>query len=212
VISLFRCILQCAVVDKKIKKNIFDEIKMKRRQPKKEPHPFTKQEINLLLNNANGWFRNFLAFLFFTGMRIGEVAALDWEDINEESIYVTKHIYKNVIDAPKTYNPRRVPLLRELKTFIRDQKKITKTGRIFPNVKGACSLFYRWHALLRKCGMENNRILYQTRHTFAITALDKGVKISELCYILGHSNPDMLYKHYARYIEPLKFTNFSVLK
>jgi integrase len=58
--------------------------------PKKvrEMKPFTPEEIKILIDNAKGYFKNYLAIAFFTGMRPGEIVALTLSDINLTQIAI----------------------------------------------------------------------------------------------------------------------------
>ena len=47
--------------------------------------PFSQEEVKLLLNNAEGFFLNYLAIAFMTGMRPGEILALTINDIDLEN-------------------------------------------------------------------------------------------------------------------------------
>ena len=45
------------------------------------------------------------------------------------------------------------------------------------------------------------RNAYNTRHTFATTALMAGVNMAYIARQLGHKDPSMLLKHYARWVD-----------
>lgn len=84
-----------------------------------------KEEARTLISQADGWFKNLVAFLFFTGMRQGEVIPLTWDDIDMDNmvINVDKRIKKGVIDTPKTASGiRKVPIFDILKPYLIDQK------------------------------------------------------------------------------------------
>jgi len=53
---------------------------------------------------------------------------------------------------------------------------------------------------LKAVGLRH-RDCYQTRHTFATTALMAGVNPAYIARQLGHTNMGMLLKHYARWID-----------
>jgi integrase len=199
-INVFSQIMNEAILDEAIEKNPLKTVKPPK-LTKYKPQPFSDKEMQLLLNNSMGYFRNILGFLFNTGMRIGEVLALDWRDIQKDFIVVEKTIRKGVIGTVKTDNVRRIPIFNALRPFIEAQRFISSGQRVFPNTKGADSLAKQWQALLKHCGMEN-RVLYQTRHTFAIKALDSGrLKASQIAYILGHTSLRMLFDKYAEFIK-----------
>jgi integrase len=213
IICVFRLIVQEAIYEGEVKNNPLNNIRLPKLD-KYEPKPFSFEETQLLISNAEGWFKNFLGFLFLTGMRIGEVCSLDWDDIKDDYIIVSKSMSNGVEGKTKTGNARNVPVFNDLRPFIEAQKEITQSGRIFPKAKGAHHMRYYWQTLTKKCGMEG-RIMYNARHTFAIRALDSNrFKVSFVAQMLGHSSTQMLFNKYAKFIKSEKNDidlNFSVL-
>ena len=73
-----------------IKDNVADRIKLPSHE-KKDIEPFSQEEVIKLLNNANEWFRLYLAISFYTGMRTGEVMALTRSDIDlDDRVYTSQ--------------------------------------------------------------------------------------------------------------------------
>jgi len=59
----------------------------------------------------------------------------------------------------------------------------------------------KWYKLLEDCNIEY-RPLKNCRHTFAMTALDKGIYTNpQLSNTLGHNSMDMVINHYAKHIK-----------
>jgi integrase len=56
--------------------------------------------------------RNLITFAAFTGMRPGEIFALEWGDVNMEAIRidVRRRVYRGNLDLPKSNKPRRIAL------------------------------------------------------------------------------------------------------
>lgn len=212
-VNLLRQVLQEAVYDEAIEKNPC-VVKLPKLE-KFEPEPFTREEMRLLLDNADGWFRSVLAFMFFTGMRTGEVLALNWEDVGD-FIEVSKSIADGVVSQTKTGNVRHVPVFEALRPYIQEQRYLSGLQkRVFPDASGARQMKEPWHRLLKKVGM-THRVMYQARHTFAIHALDSGMfKVSQIAQILGHSSVQMLFQKYAKFIKsemdeiPLNFSTLD---
>lgn len=213
-LSLLSQIFDEAIYDEAIEKNPCIHVKLPK-LIKYEPEPFTQEEMLLLLKNSSGWFKNLLAILFLTGMRIGEALALEWKDI-DEFIRVDKTITDGEVDKTKTGNTRYIPVFNDLKPFLKNQIYLTGLQkRVFPNATGAKRLKEPWHRLLKKCNMDH-RVLYQTRHTFTINALNSGkFKISQIAKILGHSSTQMIFQKYAKFIKseleniPKDFSTFG---
>jgi len=186
-------------------------IKLPPHRIRREMKPFTKEEVSLLLQNAEGWFRNFLAFAFFTGARDGELIALTWADVNLDRMTITinKRIKKGVIDSPKTKSSiRKVPIFNPLVDYIKNQMELCKevgsfnvffnphTGVAFSDTK---KLSQFWYPLLEKCGIEK-RILYNTRHTFVTQMIRAGVAILDVSQTVGHKTIEETIKTYAKYL------------
>ena len=176
---------------------------------KEEIEPFTQDEVNLLLTTSEGWFKNYLAFAFYTGARPGELLALLWSDIDLENgtISISRRIKKGVVDTPKTKSSiREVPIFEPLIPFIKDQMKNARHMSVFvnPNTNNTFLSTERltapWKNLLVKCKLPY-KILYSTRHTFITTMLKEStLSMFNIAQIVGHSNTEMIVRNYAKFI------------
>jgi integrase len=72
------------------------------------------------------------------------------------------------------------------------------TNTPWPDVQDQRKLYF--HPALRALGIRS-RDAYQTRHTYATTALMAGVNPAYIARQLGHKNPTMLFKHYGKWID-----------
>ena len=59
--------------------------------------------------------------LAYTGMRAGELFALEWDDINEDRglIHIRRSVWRGQVSAPKTDDPRDVALTSEMEAVLR---------------------------------------------------------------------------------------------
>jgi integrase len=203
VASVFRQIIDEALFDEAVDKNPFRQIKLPKLK-KYEPQPYSDKEVKTILDNSKGWFHNLFGFLLLTGMRIGEACALEWDDIKDDHIVISKAIYDRVISTTKTGGVRKVPIFDSLRQFIEAQRLESASERVFDKAVGTKALRYQWLLLTTKCGMRG-RVLYNTRHTFATRALDSGkFTISQIAQMLGHSTSKMLFDKYAKFIKSEK--------
>lgn len=139
-----------------------------------------------------------------TGLRIGEVCALQWKDIDFKNrlIYVhhtlsrvrcksgeRKTVY--ILDEPKTKNSKRsVPI----NSFLLPILEIAKEHSTSPFVVSENETFinprtyeYRYHKAIKNCGIK--RINYHAlRHTFATRCIESGCDYKTLSEMLGHSS------------------------
>lgn len=154
---------------------------------------------------------------FYTGMRIGEICALTWENVNlaEGVIYIRRNLQrvkisawdeeetgtKILVQTPKTSTSfRSIPIPPVLGVFLRkyrgeDAKYVIK-GRKKDWVEPR-TLQYRFAKILEACGVESFNF-HMLRHAFASRCIDAGFDVKSLSEILGHSSVQVtlnLYVH-----------------
>jgi len=207
-IGILRAIFELAIEYDEITDNPADHITLPA-HTKQEIEPFTPEEVSRLIDAADGWFKNFLAISFYTGMRTGEVLGLMHSDIDFDrmEIRVQRAITRGRISTPKTTSGiRSVPIFSNAVPYLREQVARSKSLYLFSNqagkpLHGADSLKRYW-AKSTKAAEVEYRKLYSTRHTFITAMLKSGtVSILELAQIVGHANSEPIMKNYARFIK-----------
>lgn len=171
---------------------------------------FKQEEIKILLDNAQDYFKLYLAVAFYTGARSGEILALTWDDINflKKEIYISKSLSNGIVsNTTKTKVDRIVPLFDELlpylKNFAKNQSKWIFCDKKGGHFFGSPTLRKHWLKLISKTGIPY-KPLRQTRHTFATYMVKKALKKDskiELFWvskILGHSTLKMTIDTYVR--------------
>lgn len=155
------------------------------------------------------------------GLRVGEICALTWKDIDFENKILHVHatvvrdsIHKSFrIDKPKTESSDRyIPLSDIVETALLLFRK-TKQGYIMsensdfmrPN-----SFEYRYHRLLKDADIEDIRF-HALRHTFATRCIEAGVDDKSLSELLGHSNVNITLNTYVHSSLSLKKKQMSKL-
>jgi len=189
-----------------IKDNVVKDIKLPQHHAK-EVEPFTQIEVQKLLDNANDFYRSYLAIAFYTGMRRGEILGLMYSDIDFDNmcIYVKRSISEGKITTPKTTKSiRTVPILNDLLPYLNKPKK---SLWMFSNDDGTPIKHFggakkrQWRILLEACNIEYRK-LYTTRHTFIVSMLKySGLSILEIAQIVGHTTTQMIIQHYGKYIK-----------
>jgi integrase len=206
---VLRGILQKALYDEEIGKNPVDTLdSLKLIKP--NVVPFMPHEVKLILDTAQGWFKNYLALGFMTGMRVGEIVALKWENVNlsKREIYVCASRIEGVEGTTKTQSSiRYVPIMDTLLPFLEAQQKlsgdkeyvfVSQYGKVFYDYKTIGA--NQWKSILKECGLFYRR-MYEMRHTCATNLLMSGqYSVNEIASILGHSTPQMLFERYTRNI------------
>jgi integrase len=140
------------------------------------------------------------------GLRIGEVCALQWEDIDVMTgvIRVSKTIQRIylvdgeekytelIIDKPKTKNSiREIPMTRDLLTMVRPLKKIVR-GDYFVLTNAATPTeprTYRtyFNKIQKQIGLPKIRF-HGLRHSFATRCIESKCDYKTVSVLLGHSN------------------------
>jgi len=152
-----------------------------------------------------------ILFCLYTGLRIGELLALKWEDFDLKEGFFTvsktcmdewrKGRYHKILLPPKTESSERViPVPRQLLPKIKELKKtsvckyfVTGRGEDGSQVRSYQKTFGR---LLEKLKIPHKGF-HSLRHTFATRALECGMDIKTLSEIMGHRNPTVTLNRYA---------------
>lgn len=164
-----------------------------------------QQSLEKYLNNNLNLRNITILFALYTGIRLGELCALQWKDIDftNNTVYITKNvqrvksndIYKNnktklIVITPKTeHSIRIVPLpiflINILKTFKSDKDNYIFTNLRKPKDPRALEKYFK--SVLNKCGLRQ-MVFHTLRHTYATRSREAGIDIKILSELLGHSN------------------------
>lgn len=161
----------------------------------KKVRALTENEQKRLFFSLQGSFYcDFFLSLLFTGLRVGELIALEWSDVDLRGGYfeITKTDYNGHPTPPKTPDSvRRLPLNAEFKEILIRKYNLGVSGRIFRNTLDR-SVVYRtlldsWYRALDSAGLPRLG-LHVLRHTYATNALRAGVDVKVLSKLLGHAS------------------------
>ncbi|MFB4747168.1 tyrosine-type recombinase/integrase, partial [Enterobacter hormaechei subsp. steigerwaltii] len=174
--------------------------------------PLSPAEVDALLSAAgNKQWENLFRFAIQTGLRSSELCALSWRDIDfvGKTAHVQNASVVGVIKGTKTKaGTRKVELTEEALTALASQKLFTfmrnetifedpKTNKPWANADAIRKK--AWIPTLRKAGIRY-RNPYQTRHTYATKHISQGANLFWLAGQMGHKGPEMLFRHYGRYL------------
>jgi len=227
IIGLFGMILKKAVANDMILKNpcdFADKIVVTH----KKQEPYTVEEMNKLLNNATGWFKVYLTTAFLTGMRVGELLGLKWEDINfdEKVIFLKYALVKGKIHkSSKTKDHDRTIIIPDfLAEILKEHQLSNSTEWVFvnkykkPYYDSKNIIKYHFKPLLSEVKVKY-KTLKATRHTYISILRNDGVDSSFVCDQVGHSQ-EVSDKHYfTSVVTPAKieavnnvFASFKLLQ
>jgi len=190
----------------------YDWLKIQGVQPKiallKCPPPTTNylsaDECELLLSNAEGTAREMMLMALRTGMRQGEIRALQWPSIDWENRLITvRHSLNDrtkKLESPKSNRERHIPMDVDVYGILFERKK--GTGYVFLNEDGgpydSQRIIRRLKDVRKQIGLRNFG-WHSLRHTFASQLAVKGVPLHVVQKLLGHSTitTTMRYAHVA---------------
>lgn len=186
-----------------------------------EIDPFSREEIKAILDATDFLqHRYLLQFGFATGLRISELIALRWKqvDFTNKMIKVDRKrtVHSEEDELPKTKASKRyvklnkvaLDALTQIKafTFLEGQQVFLnpRTQRPFTGDNQIRDRF--WKTALKKAGVRY-RYPYQMRHTYASTSLQLGSSPYFVTAQLGHTKPSFTMDTYSRYIPANNLTD-----
>lgn len=207
--------------------------------PKKEIKFFSEKEVALIQEKINRKYSNgapvyqygkVYIIILNTGLRMGEVLGLKWNDYDEskKKIYVKRNVqvikkrnqtgetedgYEIVEQSTKTYSGTRTINLNNqaIQGF---KAKNQKNKYIICNSKGKLlppqQLERTFYRILKNVGIPKTGV-HSLRHTFASTMFLHGVDVKTVSQILGHANVSITYNTYIHLIEKQKSDAVNIL-
>lgn len=160
---------------------------------------YTSEEVRMFLENCSRGFFPIACCAVYTGMRVGEIVALKWQDVDFERRVI--RIEKSGRGTTKSRKIRYIPVNSRLLKVLAELRMKEESELVFPNGnEGMRSIDFRREMREAAEGVGLRRIrMHDLRHTFASNYVINGGNIVSLQKILGHStiNMTLRYTHLA---------------
>ena len=215
-----------AIKDELIIKNpILNVVKPKSNKTDKKVEALTlEQHQRFLASLDNEFYRNIFLVAINTGMRCGEILALQPEDIDLEKniIKVSKTITRNDFNAytlkkgTKTYaGTREIPFDDDLKAVLvnsLDNKTNNEFKLIYTldgNIIRPSTLNIVFKRICKNLGFEGTYNFHMLRHTFATRCIESGMPAHVLQKLLGHTDVSITINTYTSIFDKYKKEEFD---
>ncbi|TAK27033.1 MAG: site-specific integrase [Myxococcaceae bacterium] len=161
-----------------------------------------EESHRLLQDRSEPFWVDLARFAVRTGLRRGELMALDWSriDLARKQVEVRASIVRGVHELPKTHRVRHVPLTDDVVAML--APRVQGHGLVFPGVDGRpLSQTAMLHGIRRLCRRTGLRQIgwHALRHTFASQLVMEGVPLLTVSRLMGHTTVKMTerYAHLA---------------
>lgn len=209
-----RHVLADAYADGVVERDPFQRLRLPsdRHRTPAEPDPFTPEELqDIVAACPDAAVTRLVRFAASTGLRISELIALEWSDVDfsKSLVRVQRAVVRGRL-KPVTKTPagdRAVTLLPTAATALIEEREAQariagriwrhpRTGRPYP---GDAELRALWQSAVRRAGVRY-RPPQQLRHTYASWLLTAGEDPSWIARQMGHADWAMIRRVYARWI------------
>ena len=179
---------------------------------------WTGEEFRKFIDSVMNKRLSYMVFmiLYWTGMRLGELLALNPKDVDLEkrTISITKSYQrfgkKDVITPPKTPKSKRVITIPEflaadIKDYMDSLYELQENDRLFPITK-----YYLEHEMqrgIKESGVKRIRV-HDLRHSHASMLIELGFSPLEIANRLGHEKVETTLNIYA-HLYPNKQTKLA---
>jgi integrase len=173
-------------------------------------NPFTKEEVQQIIQGAREfypYYADFIDFLFYSGVRVGEAIALKWKHFaspDDCTIVCIRESWSlsGYAKETKGRDLRYIKMSERMAGVLCDRQPHSwePDDFLFPNCDGGALNVHNlrqrvWLPLLKQLGIKH-RTLKNCRKTMISHALDQGIPGTTLALITGN-DIQTLYRYYA---------------
>lgn len=167
--------------------------------PKPEFDFLDFEESDRLIAGADDAWRPFVVTALRTGLRLGELMGLRWDDVDLKKgmLVVRQSVWRGKAGTPKSGRTREIPLSDQARAALSAHRH-RKGELVFCDeigaylTEGAC----KW-PLIRACKRAGLRKVgwHTLRHTFASQLVMRGVPLKAVQELLGHATMEMTMRY-----------------
>lgn len=173
------------------------------RLPERQVSFLTFEELPRFLDAAADEWRPMLHTALKTGLRLGELLALRWEDVDlvVGKLVVRRTLWRNKEGSPKGGRSREVPLSDDAISVLKAHRAKTflKGPYVFADDTGKRLNHKKVSKLVprtcKKAGLAKRLTMHDLRHTFASHLVMRGVTLKAVQELLGHATIDMTLRY-----------------
>jgi integrase len=173
------------------------------KEGRKLPHCPSRNEVERMLEGATGWLRVAVALAAYAGLRLGEVRALEVQDVDLEqaALHVRGALSENELVTPKSGHERLVPLAGAVRGVLEvaTQAKLPRARIVTTRdgtTPGRSLVLRRFKALQRRLGLPGWSF-HSLRHHFISELVRAGASVEAVRLLAGHSKLDVTQRYPA---------------
>lgn len=152
----------------------------------------SRTEAEAVIEAATGYWPAVITVALHTGMRLGELQALRWSDVDMKrgKITVRRSYWNGEIGTPKSGKAREIPINRSCRRALENHPPLLRCELVFHTRKGSVIKAQDMSKGLRRVcvAAEVDPFGWHVlRHTFASWLVERSVPIRTVQMLLGHS-------------------------
>ncbi|HKD42767.1 MAG TPA: site-specific integrase [Myxococcaceae bacterium] len=170
------------------------------RVPLKDFQFLTCDESERFLEAADSSWRTMLTVALKTGVRLGELLALKWEDVDLRSgkVVVRRTLWQKQEGTPKGGRSREIPLSEVAKACLQRQRHL-KGPYVFCKSDGSRFSHSEVKGVVRltcqRAGLAKRLTWHHLRHSFASHLVMRGVPLKSVQELMGHASIEMTMRY-----------------
>jgi len=158
----------------------------------KERMPFTEKEFNLVIDKMPYFYRQATAISWYTGLRLGDIAKLEWSSMSESHIIVWTDKRDKRVALPMDHIITGMGALRPfLREILRENKHkcFPVSSAVYQDPKCRAGLSLRFKQLVESMGVAD-KSFHCLRHGFVTRLAQMDMSLEDIGKLVGHTNTE----------------------